>query len=709
MRREALLEETIANYQVMLADGRRAHNDQFAGMWYDASGRLNVGITNGGRRLSRDPSVVYHAHRFSYDFLNEVFDAICALLPRYSIRSVGLATPYNRIDITISDENNVDDIKRHLYSLSLFHEGVLNVTVDKDDIHVAELSSDYELHNMRTPNLSGAIHAGERIHANLGMTMLRWGTLSAMATCNRTGNRGIITNRHVVQLANMVLHHSFPFLGSRGEIGNPSNGVSQLIGDIDAAFIPFRFPSNWQFNSSASYGNDIIPRTYRLANPATVIVGLPVVKFGAATGRTIGAITNSRAINEVSPGVFMTNQIRTSARAIEGDSGSPLFTIDSSGRHVLLGALNHAARDGSGSDASRAYNIERILNVTIQSETISAPAYQVITNATQFNNIRNNPRGNFMLNADIHLSGQWTPIHTFSGRLNGNGRTIFGMNITRPGQSIANDTHLGLISNLTGAVRDLTIRNSRIDIASNHAGNGWIRAGVLAGSVWRVGSVHNVRVESSNVIVHRERSSIGGVAGEMRGFSDNTHVLATEVWGNGDVGGIAGSVHDQGSIFRSSVGSQTMLRHYHYRNYRSVGGIAGFHGDGSGVIRNVSAVNVTIRRENRPGGPSIGSIIGHSADASRLAVSTSSVLLSTLNAQNVRGEQFLTVHIGRAGRSLLMNVWDEGRGDDISMLCERCSQKDPADVCANCADCIAFRKWYRYVNGISGCQWQQVA
>ena len=331
--------------------------------------------------------------------------------------------------------------------------------------------------------------------------------------------------------------------------------------------------------------------------------------------------------------------------------------------------------------------------------------FSTITNATQFNNIRNNPSGNFILGANINLAplGQWTPIHTFSGVLEGNNRIVSGMNITRAGVSIPSDTHLGLISNLTGVVQNLTIRDSHINIASNHDGNGWIRAGILAGSIWRVGTAHNIEIDNNNsVIVHRERSSIGGLAGEVRGHVNRAEIHATTIWGNGDIGGVAGSMHDQGSIINSNVGSHSLIRHYHFRTYRSVGGIVGFHGDGVGMIRSSTVFTLTIRRENRVGSPSIGAIAGHSVDATRaIGIGFASVALYTPNAQNVHVPQALTIAIGRTGRSLLMNTWgDDGRSDNISLLCERCSEKDPADVCANCADCIAFREWYKYVNGI---------
>jgi len=239
----------------------------------------------------------------------------------------------------------------------------------------------------------------------------------------------------------------------------------------------------------------------------------------------------------------------------------------------------------------------------------------VIRTPQQLYDIRRTPNWDFRLGADIDLSTfpQWTPIPSFRGSLDGNGFTISGMNISRSGQSLSSNLYLGLIGRLYGNVRNLVMENNRIHVGSNHSGNGWIRAGILAGHVPSAGSgiIHNITLSQSNgVEVHRDRSSIGGLVGGTNGEISDVTVFGMHLRGNGDMGGIAGSIWS-GRIENSRfIGSpnRAVMNHHRESNNRSIGGIVGFM-DG-GTVRGNHAERFTLYHRNSSGSPSFGTIVG---------------------------------------------------------------------------------------------------
>ncbi len=82
---------------------------------------------------------------------------------------------------------------------------------------------------------------------------------------------------------------------------------------------------------------------------------------------------------------------------------------------------------------------------------------EIITTAEQFNNIRNNLSGNYVLASNIDLScyKNWIPIGTkeapFTGRLFGNYNTVKGMNIT------SCEGYSGLFGYNSGTIKDLRV------------------------------------------------------------------------------------------------------------------------------------------------------------------------------------------------------------------------------------------------------------
>ncbi len=112
--------------------------------------------------------------------------------------------------------------------------------------------------------------------------------------------------------------------------------------------------------------------------------------------------------------------------------------------------------------------------VPAEDEEIDTSAFEIITNAEEFNNIRNNLGGKYILACNIDLEEyidqfytnekgekNWKPIGTadapFTGELHGNGNTVKGLNITSATAGMA-----GLFGYNAGIIRDLAVEGDII-------------------------------------------------------------------------------------------------------------------------------------------------------------------------------------------------------------------------------------------------------
>lgn len=122
--------------------------------------------------------------------------------------------------------------------------------------------------------------------------------------------------------------------------------------------------------------------------------------------------------------------------------------------------------------------------------------------------------GQYYLANDITLSGQWTPIESFSGVLDGNGHCIDGLTIGTPSAPKVAAT-AGLISELNGTVKNLSFRNVYIHTAD--AAVNWSHedgVGTVAGKLSGAAVIENVALLSGTLMdVGSHETTVGGIAG----------------------------------------------------------------------------------------------------------------------------------------------------------------------------------------------------
>jgi len=138
-----LLSETNDRYSRLALPGEPSydgmvHDEQFAGIWYDEDGNLNVGVINDDRSESRNPAVIYHIRRFSYNFLWEIHRAITSgfmhivgdfTVSDIKVVSVGMTPQYNQVSVGVLDEKYISEVIEYLSGLSLYEEGAIKFRV----------------------------------------------------------------------------------------------------------------------------------------------------------------------------------------------------------------------------------------------------------------------------------------------------------------------------------------------------------------------------------------------------------------------------------------------------------------------------------------------------------------------------------------------------------------------------------------------------
>ena len=187
---------------------------------------------------------------------------------------------------------------------------------------------------------------------------------------------------------------------------------------------------------------------------------------------------------------------------------------------------------------------------------------------------------------DIDLDNRnWLPIAKFSGKLNGNGHTIYNLRVERESEDCQ---YRGLIGSLDeGNITDLTIQgvkirgnnagaiagnmknaqitNCRVVLDSNSEIKGSEYLGGIVGSTSYSGSsyiedcvVEYISKDDKNIIMGEKL--IGGIAGYGHNIS-NCHVLNCNIIGEECVGGIVGEVYSEikNCGYKGSLGGNKYL------------------------------------------------------------------------------------------------------------------------------------------------------
>jgi hypothetical protein len=193
-----------------------------------------------------------------------------------------------------------------------------------------------------------------------------------------------------------------------------------------------------------------------------------------------------------------------------------------------------------------------------------------ISTAAQFNNIRNNLSGHYVLEADINLASyaNWEPIGqfvpksdapedqetpkmelAFTGVFDGNGHKISNVTINAP--DTAGVGLFGCVAGDDGVVRNLVVENVTV--------SGMMLVSGVIGYAASANPVENITLQGTNTIIG-SYTMVGGIVGGGFGDIKNCHAnaaITVAADGDGAAGVLAGGMEDGSIISCSATGSVT--------------------------------------------------------------------------------------------------------------------------------------------------------
>jgi len=156
--------------------------------------------------------------------------------------------------------------------------------------------------------------------------------------------------------------------------------------------------------------------------------------------------------------------------------------------------------------------------------------YEYIYDYNDLCNIKNHILSKYILINDIYCTGDWTPINTFHGELNGNGHTINNLNIKYSGDSFTSEVSYGLFRELDGPnalVHNLTFNNVTISIEIASSKEVLLNCGTVCGKLMNGARIEQVTIK--NIILTAKSATdkkninkkvyVGGFTGTIDGLS----------------------------------------------------------------------------------------------------------------------------------------------------------------------------------------------
>lgn len=256
------------------------------------------------------------------------------------------------------------------------------------------------------------------------------------------------------------------------------------------------------------------------------------------------------------------------------------------------------------------------------------PDYVEVTSREDLLNICNK-NDKYKLMNDIDLSGyDWTPLSNFSGSLDGDGKTISGLNIS------SHSANVGMFSTISGTIKNLKLTNVTISCTGD-AGS----LGALCGT--NSGTIDNVFVSGN--IDAKFYDNVGGIAG----YSNNTSITncknSATIFGYDNVGGIVGKI----SISSTKTFNENL-------NNGSINGnsyVGGVIGSFTVVGDSYSSYNGTLTNLNNEGdvsgsGDRVGGVVGNAEGSSKSSYDRAVILSSCSNKNIVNGANYTGGIIG---------------------------------------------------------------
>ncbi len=219
---------------------------------------------------------------------------------------------------------------------------------------------------------------------------------------------------------------------------------------------------------------------------------------------------------------------------------------------------SYGAADSSASPVTLGWQVNGAL-------ATEANAYMLVNKGIQLQNMQSKTNGNYMLGGDITLSGNFTPISTFSGNFDGNFYTIYDF---MTGNVMSGNA--GLFAKVEGASSANRSRIENVLFAKTMPSivtpdvismNGY--AGTVAGQANNA-LFQNVGIKTGGKVAGRQPGSRRNTSGGLIGHADEVIIRSSynekASFGGGIVGTVTGNTHisdvyNKGAVENGIIGS----------------------------------------------------------------------------------------------------------------------------------------------------------
>jgi filamentous hemagglutinin family protein len=306
------------------------------------------------------------------------------------------------------------------------------------------------------------------------------------------------------------------------------------------------------------------------------------------------------------------------------------------GASIDYGTTNNGGKLSiNGTPYTLLYNMTDVANVNT---TGLGGAYALATNLNAAGNAYQTP----VIGSSLHLIGNGatgTPS-VFSGTLEGLGHSISNLTIDSTGYSQTVNGQSQYVTVLaTGLIGTLTGAVRDLNLVGGHVyGNG--NVGSIAGNAQTGGIISQ---SSASISVIGNSKNVGGLVGRLSGASitDSFASGNVQVTGGGSIGGLVGYAY-QGATITRSYATGGVNGSYFGQGFPDAGGLVG-HLEGSTVTQSYATGPVL-------GGSNVGGLVGNV-----LANSTVSLSYST---GDVRGSSAVGGLVGNNAGSVTQSYWD---------------------------------------------------
>ncbi|MCL2521266.1 MAG: leucine-rich repeat protein [Erysipelotrichales bacterium] len=374
-----LIDHTLSKFQTNspLTRGglQESYNEEFAGIWIDEEGNLNVGISNNYimpftapvRQLSND--IIINSFNYSYNHLNNIKELLVSKMDYYGIFTLAISEETNQVLVYLNSYSFLEQIIRTLQANNLYSESAIDFIVDQDGVINPK---------------SRPVYAGDHIG----------GTVGANVMCNMTGRVGVLTNYHVTRVGHGLVHSNLVLgIAERGQVG----------GSIDASFTPFTDQDGWSHTPHVRHGHQTFTNV-RIGRDSQIITGAPIMRVGRVTGITFDRINNSNVTMQLAFNGTTTirNTFRYSEPGMNGDSGGPVYIVGADSLYLI--GLHFASIDNlmmRFGYACRMSHIMNDLNVT----PITNDMYNTTPlagNNLRIDSLNINPRANMTIPSTLN-------------------------------------------------------------------------------------------------------------------------------------------------------------------------------------------------------------------------------------------------------------------------------------------------------------------